>query len=69
MTGKPIVLNKLQMRLAIELAAQEAYRAELRKQVSDQLADTNIIVTDGAIDIDLAYARFDPIEGREVIWE
>jgi hypothetical protein len=62
-------MNKLQLRLACELAAQYAAREEIRKQVSQQLPGRNITV--GGCEVHIAeFVGFEfEIPGREIVWE
>jgi hypothetical protein len=47
-TTQPIKLSRIQFRLALELAAQEAARAELKRQLSEQIgAPADAIDVDG----------------------
>jgi hypothetical protein len=70
---KPIQLSRIQFRLAVELAAQEAGKAELARQVRDRYWDIGFQVGDievhGAnVDINFtAYPQFD-IDGVPVEW-
>jgi hypothetical protein len=68
-TKQPIVLNKLQLRLACELAAQYAAREEIRRQISQQFPGRNITV--GGCEVDITQLNgFDfTVDGREVIWQ
>jgi ribosomal protein L6P/L9E len=64
-----IVINKLQVRLAIELAAQHAAQLEIKKQVQQQLPDRDITVS--GCDIDIVTLKWFTLKvaGHEVMWE
>ena len=65
----PIVINTLQLRLAMELAAQYAARQEIERQAQTQLPGLNVIVEGAEIDIlPMDWPEFE-ICGRQVIWE
>lgn len=65
----PVVLNRLQLRLAIELAAQAAAREELRRQIAVQLPGESIRVTGCVIDIELKEYPAIEVCGRTALWE
>lgn len=67
---QPIKLSRIQFRLALELAAQEAAKAELKRQIAEQTgAPADEIQVDGAsVDFNLnTYPDFS-IDGTAVEW-
>lgn len=66
---KPIVINTLQLRLAMELAAQSAACEEIKHQVQQQLPGINISVSGCAMNIEIRkWPTFDMLDHR-VVWE
>lgn len=67
-SGEPIVINAVQMRLAIELAAQKAAQVELRRQLRKILGGRPVTVEGFAIDMQMTWPEFD-VMGREVVFK
>lgn len=68
-TKPPFVLNKLQMRLAIELAAQHAAQLEIKRQVEQQLPGKEVTVEGAWVDCHSLVWQSFTIDDREVVWE
>lgn len=68
MTSKPLYVSKIQMRLAVELAAQIACQSEYKRQIEPQLIGVELHVTGAEMDIQIGTWPEFNVHGRQVIW-